>query len=277
MIRFGIRNLRVTAAAVLLTMPQNAKIFAQLNPCAGVSDSGLAYSNPALFEQRKTEWLACIASRPRDVLVLEQAADFVAILDPALAQDLYEKARAIEPDNSKWASKLAHLYSRNAERSADPTRDAKLALTEGERALALGASDASLAQMAFAAGDMTKARTYAEQFISAAAASPGGWNTGNLTHQGNLVLGRIAVREGRITDALMFLERSGQTTGSPQMNSFGPNMSLAKDLLEARETAAVLAYFERCRAFWKMGGSQLDTWAAEVRNGKIPNFGANLH
>ena len=85
------------------------------------------------------------------------------------------------------------------------------------------------------------------------------------------------MREGRIADALIFLERSGQTTGSPQMNSFGPNMSLAKDLLEARETAAVLAYFERCRAFWKMGGSQLDTWAAEVRNGKIPNFGANLH
>jgi hypothetical protein len=131
--------------------------------------------------------------------------------------------------------------------------------------------------MAFDAGDMIKARAYAEQFISAAAASKGGWNTGNLTHKGNLVLGRIVVREGRIADALIFLERSGQTTGSPQMNSFGPNMSLAKDLLEAGETAAVLAYFERCRAFWKMGGSQLDKWAAEVRNGKIPNFGANLH
>jgi hypothetical protein len=46
--------------------------------------------------------------------------------------------------------------------------------------------------MAFDAGDMIKARTYAEQFLSAAAASKGGWNTGNLTHKGNLVLGRIA-------------------------------------------------------------------------------------
>jgi hypothetical protein len=276
MIRFGTRNLGLTAAAVLLTMAPNTTIFAQSNPCAGVSDSGIAYSNPALFEQRKTEWLACIASRPRDVLVLEQSADFVAILDPALAQDLYEKARAIEPDNPKWASKLAHLYSRNVERSPDPTRDAKLALTEAERALALGASDASLAQMAFEAGDMIKARTYAEQFISAAAAGKGGWNDGNLIHKGNLVLGRIALRDGRIADALIFLERSVQTKGSPQMNSFGPNMSLAKDLLEVGETAAVLDYFERCRSFWKMGGSQLDKWAAEVRNGKIPNFGANL-
>jgi hypothetical protein len=25
-----------------------------------------------------------------------------------------------------------------------------------------------------------------------------------------------------------------------------------------------------------MGGSQLDRWAADVRDGKIPNFGANL-
>ena len=48
MIRFGIRNLSLTAA-VLLTMAQNTT-FAQSNPCAGVSDSGIAYSNPALFE-----------------------------------------------------------------------------------------------------------------------------------------------------------------------------------------------------------------------------------
>ena len=90
------------------------------------------------------------------------------------------------------------------------------------------------------------------------------------------MLGRIVLREGKIGDALIFLERSVEVQGSPQLNSFGPNMSLAKDLLEAGETRAVLAYFERCRAFWKMGGSQLDRWAADVRNGKIPNFGANL-
>jgi hypothetical protein len=130
--------------------------------------------------------------------------------------------------------------------------------------------------MAFDAGDMVKARAYAGQLISTAAATPDGWNVGNLIHKGNLVLGRIALREGRIGDALIFLERSGEVQGSPQLNSFGPNMSLAKELLEAGETRAVLGYFERCRAFWKMGGSQLDRWSAEVRDGKIPNFGANL-
>src|SRR5262245_15084710 len=211
MIRFGIRNLGLTAAAAfLLTMAPTTTIFAQSNPCEGVSDSVRAYSKPALYEQRKTEWLACIASRPSDVNVLEQAADFVAILDPALAQDLYERARAIEPDNPLWTSKLAHLYARIAQRSSDPDSPAKLALTEAERALAMGTSDASLAQMAFDAGDMIKARSYAEQFLRDAAAK-GGWNAGNLIHKANLVLGRIAVRDGRIADALIFLERSGKT------------------------------------------------------------------
>ena len=272
----GLRQLAVTAAFVVLTLAPKTTVFAQSNPCKGVSDSGTAYSNPALFAQRRAEWLACIDASPGDIYVLEQAADFVAVLDPALAQDLYERARAIEPGDPRWTQKLAQLHSRNTLRSADPAGEANLALAEAERALAMGASDAWLAQMAFDAGDMVKARTYAGQLISTASAIRDGWNVGNLIHKGNLVLGRIALREGKIGDALIFLERSGEVQGSPQLNSFGPNMSLAKDLLEAGETRAVLAYFERCRAFWKMGGSQLDRWAADVRNGKIPNFGANL-
>ena len=53
-------------------------------------------------------------------------------------------------------------------------------------------------------------------------------------------------------------------------------MSLAKDLLERGETEAVLAYFEACLVFWKMGGSRLDAWRQDVEAGRIPNFGANL-
>jgi len=267
--------LTIVTSAILLTMTTNT-VLAQANPCARVSDNGRAYSDPALFSQREAEWLACIDSRPRDVDVIEQAADFVAILDPALAEELYEKARAIEPNDPRWTSKLAHLHSLNSQRSSDPVRETKLALAEAEKALAMGTFDASLAQLAFDAGDMVKARTYAGQLIGAAGADRNSWNFGNLIHKGNLVLGRIAVREGKIADALVFLERSAEMPGSPQLNSFGPNMSLARDLLQAGETTAVLAYFERCRVFWKMGGSQLDNWNAEVRDGKIPNFGANL-
>src|SRR6516162_3513841 len=149
-----LRNLPLTivAAAMVFVMPSRPMIYAQSDACEGVSDNGRAYANPALFAQRRAEWLACIESRPRDVLVIEQAADFVSILDPELAQDLYEKARASEPEDPRWPLKLAQLHSRTALRSSDPAHEAKLALAEAERALALGASDTSLAQIAFDAG-----------------------------------------------------------------------------------------------------------------------------
>lgn len=69
---------------------------------------------------------------------------------------------------------------------------------------------------------------------------------------------------------------AGDTPGSPQLNSFGPNMTLARDLLQRGETAPVLAYFEQVRRFWKMGGGRLDAWSAAVEAGRIPDFGGNL-
>jgi len=60
------------------------------------------------------------------------------------------------------------------------------------------------------------------------------------------------------------------------MNSFGPNMSLAKDVLEKGERKAVLEYFELCSKFWTMDHGQLEHWKVEVKAGGIPNFGVNL-
>jgi hypothetical protein len=60
------------------------------------------------------------------------------------------------------------------------------------------------------------------------------------------------------------------------MNSFGPNMSLAKDLLEKGEREVVLEYFELCRKFWKLHTGRLDDWSRDVKAGRIPDFGANL-
>jgi hypothetical protein len=55
---------------------------------------------------------------------------------------------------------------------------------------------------------------------------------------------------------------------------YGPNMSLAKDLLEKGEKQGVLDYFALCRKFWNSG--RLDEWSQQVTEGTIPDFGANL-
>ena len=130
---------------------------------------------------------------------------------------------------------------------------------------------------AFASGKTQKAGELAQELLKLTPNYEDNWNFGNAVQDANLVLGRIAVTEDRLDDAKQFLIEAGQSPGSPQMDTFGPNMSLAKDLLKKGETDIVLEYFELCRKFWKMDNGNLDQWSREVQAGEIPDFGANLN
>lgn len=132
------------------------------------------------------------------------------------------------------------------------------------------------AKNSIAIGQVEDARTYATELLNLAPRFQKDWNYGNAIQDGNVVLGRIAVREGHTEEAKRYLRKAGESPGSPQMSSFGPNMSLAKDLLEQGERQAVLEYFDACRKFWTMGNGRLDSWAHEVKVGNIPDFGPNL-
>ena len=90
------------------------------------------------------------------------------------------------------------------------------------------------------------------------------------------MLGLVALRNDDVAKAREQLLEAGKTTGSPLLNSFGPNMTLASELLQKGERDAVLAYFELCRSFWRMGDQRLDSWSDLVRKGETPVFGPNL-
>jgi hypothetical protein len=132
------------------------------------------------------------------------------------------------------------------------------------------------AKESFVVGKIEDAQKYAQELMTLLPQFRGNWNYGNAVQDANLVLGRIAVRDGKIDDAKRYLIEAGKSPGSPQMDTFGPNMSLAKDLLEKGERQVVLEYFELCRKFWEMHDGRLDKWSQEVQDGKIPDFGANL-
>jgi len=100
---------------------------------------------------------------------------------------------------------------------------------------------------------------------------------GVAIHDGNMVLGRIALREHRLADAKSYLLKAGMTPGACTLNSFGPNMSLAQDLLEAGQRDTVLQYFKECRRFWGYHADKLDSWEEDVKRGGSPDFGANLY
>jgi hypothetical protein len=166
------------------------------------------------------------------------------------------------------------------EEAPDPKAEALAALertyelTEGktEKQLLLP----ELCRTAFEAGEYDKAESYANQALEAVDDLREDDVHGDALHYGHSILGRIAMMNGQVTRAKQHLIEAGKTPGSPALESFGPSMSLAKELLEAGESEIVLDYFQLCAEFWKYGEQRLTAWTEAVNEGSIPDFGSSL-
>jgi hypothetical protein len=65
------------------------------------------------------------------------------------------------------------------------------------------------------------------------------------------MLGRVAVVRGDLERAETELLAAARVPGSPQLASFGPNMQLVLELLQAGRKECVLEYFALCEKFWE--------------------------
>jgi|SRR5919108_1438555 hypothetical protein len=126
----------------------------------------------------------------------------------------------------------------------------------------------SVAEHNFRRGNLDAASARAIQLLRLAEAESTDWNYGNAVHKAHLMLGRVALARGDIVTAEAELIASARIPGSPQLASFGPNMQLALELLQAGRKDAVLEYFCLCGNFWEMGQSQLRTWSIDIENGR---------
>lgn len=226
-------------------------------------------------------WTEQLAKKPRVAAIYGNAAAFFMLSDPKSAEAALIEAVAMEPNNPEWHEKLGGLYALGLNRLRGDARR-KAALEAFRRfEIAYGLTDDSgrdsmrddLAKMAFAAGVPERAAVFAEDMLKN---NPPGWNHGNNIHHGNLILGRVALAKGDVAEAKRRLILAGKTKGSPQLNTFGPNMQLAKELLEKGERDVVLEYFGLCAKFWKSGRERLDQWSDLVKDDMTPYFGANL-
>src|SRR5260370_33258421 len=91
---------------------------------------------------------------------------------------------------------------------------------------------AVLAALSITAGRFDRATDYANQLLAYGNGPMGRRSGGDALHHGNLCLGRVALRAGDIGAAKAYLLQAGRVSGSPVLESFGPNMLLAKELLE---------------------------------------------
>ncbi len=186
----------------------------------------------------------------------------------------YERAVAINPENAKWKSGLRNVYRTAAAIPARPS-DRYVYLERAARVPGTDAENLSLlpdlAQARLDMQDLGKAAEAAEEALRLAAQNPGA-AAGNALHMGNIVMGRLALRRGDITEAKSRLLAAGRTPGSPVLNLEGPNWQLASELLAKNEKGAVLEYIELCRKFWRRDGGKLDAYAAAIRAGEWPGF-----
>lgn len=231
------------------------------------------------YEEAGKLWDGHLLSHPENAAVAGNAANFFQLHDRAKALSALITASQIEPSNADWPLRIAEIYdlemggSEGAKRSGQ-ARSALRYMDAAEKILASAMSAdhlTSTAQFAIESGDLARA----ERDITKALTIIGKDNVNqpDSYHHAHLENGRIHLRRGNIKAAGTELLEAANVPGSPPLSSFGPNMLLAKELLQKGERTVVLKYFDACAKFWS--DSRLTEWKKTVQAGSVPDFGAN--
>ena len=174
---------------------------------------------------------------------------------------------------SHYMTGVLGISARNWERDFE---QAKLSLATRQDTYQRFASLTAAELPAYECKDFGFARACANEALTLAPQFRQDWDYGNAIHNSHVVLGRLALKQGDLATARNELLLAGKTPGSPQLNSFGPNMSLAKDLLRRGQRDVVLQYFDECQVFWRNDYGALAKWRFLVRVHLPPDFGSNL-
>ena len=241
------------------------------------------------FDQAAALWLKHVKANPTKGAILAKAAGYAPLPDGQTAETLLRQALALEPKNPDYLQALARCYSSQA--GAGETTEKKAlaqkALGLLEEAQANTSSEQmkfynlrDLAQVAMAADELRKARTYARSLLEKSeVAEEKHWGGTDAVSKGHMILGRIALREAELSEARKQLLEAVDVTSEAArgpLSTSGPNMLLAKELLDRGEKDTVLEFFKRCREFWTFGKEKLDAWSWQVSQGETPDFGVNL-
>jgi Flp pilus assembly protein TadD len=133
----------------------------------------------------------------------------------------------------------------------------------------------ALSTAAMAAWNLEKfelAQGLAEKTLLIAPTYANDWNFGNAVNICHNVLGLVALHRGQTEEAVSHLCKAGQSPGSPQLNTFGPSMQLARALAKLGRFDAALTYLDQCRVFWASGTVWLNLWEKKLRASEVPNF-----
>jgi len=142
------------------------------------------------------------------------------------------------------------------------------------------------ARAALKDGNTRSAASHASELLKKNA-DKSSWNYGNVVYEANQILGLAALKEGRVAAAKQYLLAAGKTRGSPQLDSFGPEMTLAQELLKKGEKQVVLDFLDLVARFWatpkagmpaqfaglyKQHAAKIQQWKNDIQAGRQPSL-----
>lgn len=203
-----------------------------------------------------------------------------------LAEQLLTRAERLQPGNPLWAETLGQhllLMARPGLAGGGDGDAMQRALGYLEKSLTRTGEPEwrmsrlqEVAKLALKLGEQAKADRYARELLALAEPHPQDEQYGPAWHDGHMVMGQLALKRGSVAEARAHLRAAGESAGGGTLSSFGPNMGLARDLLQRGEKQAVIDYLRRCQNFWTGAQIPVERWIEDIEHGHTPEFGANL-
>ena len=271
---------------------EDADIYGYKIPFYSVGD--------AEYRAMRDEWLEQVETAETNSRVRLNAVSFFREKEPEIAEKLLVEGCRIDKENYEFPLRLSELiYGKIKDLDEDSseylrkkTRVLGRAFEAGETALALLKNERSterdakramllqsLTKIAFELGKFDRAKALATELIldfGQDAASP---NYANATHTGNIILGRIAVRENDAVKAKQYLLIAVRAPLRREKSFFSKiDLRLARELLEKGEKATVSEYLKLCEKLLNYSNlyagkvRALKSWQAQINEGKMPSF-----
>ncbi len=260
--------------------PMAGDVRARLHPAVNGTD----YDSGAALWKQHADY------QPGNPVIMANAGRYLAARDRDAAISFLQRAADLEPANPEWPLELSaqRKLAAAALRAERPERARELfAAALADLEMAQERADdrerrfsilTRLPEVAMEAGKPVEAGDWAQKLLGKAEMFPTrDRNRANAEHSAHTTLGRIALQNGDTLSAGRHLLLSAQVRGSPELNSVGPSLVLARGVLALGETDAVITFLHLCGNFWVAGRPDLDRWTEEIRRTGVSDFSRRFH
>ena len=125
-------------------------------------------------------------------------------------------------------------------------------------------------------GALDAATRAADELITEGQDPDSSLQRGDTLHHGYLIRGRVALRREDLAKARASLREAGRVPSSTMLETYGPNTTLAREMLDRGESAVVLQFLRECEGLWTGPRSQIARWVDQLSHGETPDLTSNL-